>query len=316
MSLTAEVARVYVLVRTFEERLAIARENVKIQRRSLEIAEARFEGGAVTELDVQQAKSLLTSTQSTIPRFESNIRQSKNALATLLGRLPGEVDEMLGGAGQIPAVPTDVAVGIPAELLRRRPDIRTAERLLAAQSPRIGVAKADLFPAFSLFGSIGFLTTDANNTRANDGLDGLFSGDSFRFFGGPGINWKILNYGRIRNQVRVQDAEFQRFAVQYENKVLEAAQEAEDAIIAFIHSQDEVKFLKESVVASKRSVELSLIQYREGLVDYQRVLDTQRFLTDQQDLETATRLVATLPAVSVSKSCWSVKNRWVSDTRW
>lgn len=302
VSLTAEVARVYMLIRTSEERLAIARANVKIQRRSLEIAEARFQGGAVTELDVQQAKALLTSTQALIPGFESDIRQFKNALATLLGKLPGEIDEMLGEPGTIPTVPTDVAVGIPAELLRRRPDIQLAERQLAAQSPLIGVAKADLFPAFSLFGSLGFLTTDAGGTKAGDGLDGLFNGNSFRFFGGPGVSWAILNYGRIKNQVRVQDATFQELAVTYENTVLEAAQEAEDSIVAFIQSQEEDKFLRESVTASKRSVDLSLIQYREGLVDYQRVLDTQRALTTTQDQQTATAGNVATNLVSIYKA--------------
>jgi NodT family efflux transporter outer membrane factor (OMF) lipoprotein len=310
VTLTAEVARIYVLIRTTEQRLAIARENVNIQRRSLQIAQARFKGGAVTELDVQQAKALLTATQSSIPRFESSLRQLKNALATLLGKLPGEIDDMLGAPSVIPKVPAEVAVGIPAELLRRRPDIRLAERQLASQSAQIGIAKADLYPRFSLFGSLGFLTTDANNTQAGDGMGGLFDSDSFRFFGGPGITWNILNYGRIKNRVRVQDARFQQLVVNYENTVLEAAQETEDAIVAFLQSQEEVKFLKDSVKASKRSVDLSMIQYREGLVDYQRVLDTQRFLTEQQDQQTATAGDVATNLISVYKALgggWQVR---------
>ncbi len=310
VTLTAEVARIYVLIRTTEERLSIARENVKIQKRSLEIANARFKGGAVTELDVQQAKALLTGTQSSIPRFESSLRQLKNALATLLGTLPGEIDDMFGAPGAIPKVPAEVAVGIPAELLRRRPDIRLAERQLASQSAQIGIAKADLYPHFSLFGSLGFLSSDANNTKAGDGIGGLFDADSFRFFGGPGITWDILNYGRIKNRVRVQDARFQQFVINYENTVLEAAQETEDAIVAFLQSQEEVKFLIESVAASKRSVDLSMIQYREGLVDYQRVLDTQRFLTEQQDQQTATAGDVATNLISVYKALgggWQVR---------
>ena len=296
VALTAEVARSYILVRTNEERLEVARENVKIQNRSLEIAQVRFKAGAVTELDVTQAKSLLRSTQATIPEFEANVRRAKNALAILMGKLPGEIDGMLGKPGLIPAVPAEVAVGIPTELLRRRPDIRQAERQLAGQSALIGVAKADLYPHFALFGSLGFQASSSVDNRSNNSeFSDWFKGDSFTFSGGPAISWDILNYGRITNQVRVEDARFQELAVNYENTVLRAAQEVEDAMISFLRTQDSVGFLADAVKASKRSVDLSMIQYREGLTDYQRVLDTQRFLTEQQD-----QLVFTAGSVDLS----------------
>jgi outer membrane protein TolC len=159
-------------------------------------------------------------------------------------------------------------------------------------------------------GTLGFFTTDADNTKADDGLGGLFAGDSFRFLGGTGIRWDILNYGRIKNRVRVQDSIFQELLVNYQNTVLEAAQETEDAITAFLRSQQEVKFLIESVVASKRSVDLSMIQYREGLVDYQRVLDTQRVLATSQDQQTATAGDVANNLVSVYKSLgggWQIR---------
>ncbi len=284
VSLTAEVARSYIVVRTNEERMEVARQNVKIQKRSLDIAEVRFKAGAVTELDVAQAKSLLGSTQATIPQFEASIRQAKNALATLLGKLPGEIDQMLGGPGLIPEVPPEVAVGIPAELLRRRPDIRLAERQLAGQSALIGVAKADLFPHFSLFGSLGFQATSSVDARSNNSrVSDWFKGDSFTLNAGPGVNWDIFNYGQISNRVRVEDARFQQLAVNYDNTVLRAVQEVEDAMISFLQNQKSVGFLADAVKASKRSVDLSMIQYREGMTDYQRVLDTQRFLSEQQD---------------------------------
>jgi NodT family efflux transporter outer membrane factor (OMF) lipoprotein len=146
--LTSEVARVYITLRTSEERLAVAYDNVRIQTESLRLAQAQFDAGAVTELDVFQSKGQLRTTEAAIPGFENDIRQAKNALAILLGKLPGEIDVMLAGPGHIPMLPVEVAVGIPAELLRRRPDIRLAERQLAAQSAQIGVAKADLFPHF------------------------------------------------------------------------------------------------------------------------------------------------------------------------
>ena len=280
VSLTSEVARTFIVLRTAEERLAVALENVKIQKRSLEIATIRFKAGAVTELDVTQARSLLRGTEASIPNFETDIRRAKNALAILLGKLPGEIDAMLGGPGLIPEVPAEVAVGIPAELLRRRPDIRFAERRLAAQSAQIGFAKADLFPSFSLFGTLGFQTSDYTDDAH---FDDLFEQDSFTYNAGVGFNWNLFNYGRITNSVRVEDARFQELAVNYEDTVLRAAQEVEDAMVGFLKSQDEVFFRADAVRAAKRSVDLSLIQYREGLVDYQRVLDTQRDLTLQQD---------------------------------
>lgn len=296
VTLTSEVARSYILLRTNEERLDVARQNVKIQKRSLEIADVRFKAGAVTELDVTQAKSLLRSTQAGIPQFEASIRQAKNALAILLGKLPGEIDHMLGGPRRIPAVPSEVAVGIPAELLRRRPDIRLAERQLAGQSALIGVAKADLYPHFSLFGSLGFQTASSVDGRSNNAdFSDWFKGESFTLFAGPGVSWDIFNYGRLTNRVRVEDARFQELAVNYEDTVLRAAQEVEDAMVSFLRNQDSVGFLADAVKASKRSVDLSMIQYREGLTDYQRVLDTQRALTANQD-----QLVSTAGSVDLS----------------
>jgi NodT family efflux transporter outer membrane factor (OMF) lipoprotein len=274
VTLTAEVARVYILIRTLEERLLVARENVRIQERSLQITEVRFEGGIVTELDVQQARSLLRSTEALIPQLEAALVRSKNTLSILLGQLPGRIDSVIDSQAPIPTASTQIAVGVPAELLRRRPDIRLAERRLAAQSPRIGIAKADLYPQFALFGSIGFRSQDLSN---------FISADSIEFFAGPALRWNVLNYNRIRNSVRVQDARFQQLILDYENTVLRAHGEVEDSMASFLRSRERESLLAESVTASKRSVDLSLLQYSEGLVDFQRVLDTQRFLTLQQD---------------------------------
>ncbi|MBW2479251.1 MAG: efflux transporter outer membrane subunit, partial [Deltaproteobacteria bacterium] len=199
--LTSEVARVYITLRTSEERLAVAYDNVRIQTESLRLAQAQFDAGAVTELDVFQSKGQLRTTEAAIPGFENDIRQAKNALAILLGKLPGEIDVMLAGPGHIPMLPVEVAVGIPAELLRRRPDIRLAERQLAAQSAQIGVAKADLFPHFSLFGSIGYTTAGSTSPpqSRNAGLGDLFEGRSFGYSVGPSFSWDLFNYGRITN---------------------------------------------------------------------------------------------------------------------
>jgi NodT family efflux transporter outer membrane factor (OMF) lipoprotein len=283
--LTSEVARTYITLRTSEEQLAVARANTKIQTESLRLAQAQFDAGAVTELDVFQSRALLRSTEATIPGFESEIRKAKNALAILLGKLPGEIDAMLAGPGHIPQIPAEIAVGIPAELLRRRPDIRLAERQLAAQSAQIGVAKADLFPSFSLFGSIGYTTAGSTSPpqSRNAGLSDMFKNNSLGYSVGPSITWNLFNYGRITNSIRVEDARFQQLAVDYENTVLQAVQEVEDAMIAYLRSRDQVAFLSDAVAAYKSSVDLSTLQYKEGLVDFQRVLDAQQNLVQQQD---------------------------------
>ena len=314
VSLTAEVARTYILLRTFEERLEIARENVAIQQRSLEIAEIRFKAGAVTELDVAQAKSLLRNTEALIPRFEAAVRQAKNALAILMGALPGEIDHMLGGPKRIPKTPPEVVVDIPAELLRRRPDIQLAEYQIATQTPLIGVSRAELFPAFQLFGSIGLASSSSRNTisggQNGSSFSDLFESDSLEFFGGPAVTWNLFNYGRIKNQVRTEDALLQQLIVNYQDTVLRAHQEVEDSLVGFLRTQEEAAFLLGSVKASQRSVDLSMLQYKEGLVDYQRVLDTQRFLTDQQDIWTATRGDVVLNLVAMYKALgggWQIR---------
>jgi NodT family efflux transporter outer membrane factor (OMF) lipoprotein len=314
VTLTAEVARTYVFIRTQERRLIIARENVKIQEQSLQITETRFKEGDITDLDVQQAKSLLHDTQATIPRIQTDLRQSKNGLAILLGMLPGELSDILEARKPIPTVPDEINVGVPSELLRQRPDIRLAERQLAAQSALIGVAKSDLYPHFSLFGTIGLQASDSGITAAGypggSSFSDLWDSDSIQFFGGPAVSWNILNYGRTKNLVRVQDARFEQLVVNYQNTVLKAAQEVEDAMVAFLRSQDEVKFLSESVKAATRSVDLSLIQYKEGLVDFQRVLDTQRFQSQEQDLLTEIKGSVVLNYVALFKALgggWQIR---------
>jgi NodT family efflux transporter outer membrane factor (OMF) lipoprotein len=303
VTLTAEVARAYVLMRTFEERIVIAEENVKIQKRSLEIAEARFEGGLVTELDMQQARALLNDTEATISRLMIGLRQARHGLSILLGIPPGELKNVLIESAPIPEAPMEIVVGIPADLLRRRPDIRTAEMQAAAQSALIGVAKADFYPQLSLVGSIGLQSSEQGGIPSRNAHFGdLFDTESITYFVGPSIQWPILNYGRITNRVRVQDARFQQLIVNYENTVLNAYREVEDAMVGFLRSKEQVVFLSDSVKASKRSVDLSLIQYREGVADYQRVLDTQRFLTQEQDLLTAVNGEVALNLIAMYKA--------------
>ncbi|MGD9151536.1 MAG: TolC family protein [Desulfobacterales bacterium] len=178
----------------------------------------------------------------------------------------------------------------------------------------MGVSKADLFPAFDLFGSFGLLTSSSRNTKSGgrngSSFSDLFESDSFEFFGGPRFRWNLLNYGRINNQVRIEDALLQQLIVNYEDTVIRAQQEVEDSLVGFLRTQEEAGFLLGSVQASQRSVDLSLLQYKEGLVDYQRVLDTQRFLTDQQDIWTATRGDVILNLVAMYKALgggWQIR---------
>src|SRR5262249_44892976 len=253
VSLISEVARNYALLRTLEERLEVAKANVEIQRRSFEIADAKFQGGTVTELDSAQAASLLHDTEAQIPALESDIQQTQNTLCILLGVPPQDLGRLLGGPQVIPTVPAEAAVGIPADLLRRRPDIRRAERQLAAQSAQIGIAKADFFPSFALLGTISVAARD---------FDDLFKSSSLENFGGPSFRWAILNYGRIENNVRVQDASFQALIGDYESTVLQAQGEVENAIAAYLGTQRQVIFLTGSVGSAARAVELAEFQYR------------------------------------------------------
>ena len=280
VSLTADVARTYVLLRTFEERLKISQENLVIQKESLRIARARFESGATSERDVQQALSQLNSTEATIPLFETGILKALNALSILLGMPPGQLNDLLSDSSEIPQAPLEVAVGIPAELLRRRPDIRSAELQAAAQSALIGVAKAELYPSFSLVGSFGFLSSDAGSFDLSD----IFLWKSRTATFGPSFQWNILNYGRLTNNVRVQDARFQELLLNYQETVLRAQQEVEDGLVDFLKSQERVSYLSKGVEAAMRSAELALIQYREGATDYTTVLTAQQALLEQQDL--------------------------------
>ncbi len=271
--LVADTAATYVEIRAFQQRIEYARANVVTQEGSLKIATSRFENGAVSELDVTQARSNLGQTQSLIPVLELGLRDANNRLCVLLGLPPRDLTLELG-EGPIPQAPPQVVVGIPAELLRRRPDVREAERRVAIESAQIGVATADLFPAFTINGSLNWQASKFSQ---------MFSSAANAGSIGPSFNWDILNYGRIVNNIRAQDARFQQLAVQYQQTVLSANAEVETAITSFLKTQEEVAALLFSVTATERSVELALTQYREGAIDFNRVFNLQSTLVEQQD---------------------------------
>jgi NodT family efflux transporter outer membrane factor (OMF) lipoprotein len=280
VSLTASVANFYISIRTLEKRLTIAQQNVETQRESLKIAQARFEGGTTSQRDVEQAKTVLASTQATIPVLLTQLRQAKDALCVLLGTPPSRLTAELGSkAAVIPAPPPQVVIGIPAELLRRRPDIRAAEYAAAAQCAQIGVSKAQLYPAFSLLGNFGLISSDVGRNA----LAEMFNWRNRSGAIGPSVQWNILNYGQITNLVRVQDARFQELLITYQNTVLSAQQDVEDNLVAFLRTQEQAKFLEESADAALNSLNLAVIQYREGITDFTTVLTAQQSLLSAQD---------------------------------
>ena len=294
VSLLAEVAANYIGIRTAQEELEVARYNAELQRSSFDIATRRAHAGAVTEVDPAQAATLLHATEAQIPFFEAQIDEQASTLSALLGVPPRRVEELVGQApAQIPNPPAAVAIGIPADLLRRRPDVRRSERLLAAQSARIGIAKADLFPHLSLVGSINLHSDDAAK---------FFEGRSFEAFGGPTFSWAILNYGRITNNVRVQDAEYQALVNDYTTAVLTAQADVESAAAAHRGALLRTESLQESVVAAEKVVDLVGRQYAEGAVDFTTVLLAQQFLVQQQDQLAASRGQTALTLVTLYKS--------------
>jgi len=280
VTLTADAANSYIQIRTLEKRIEIARENVESQKESLRIAEARFIGGTTSERDVEQARTILYNTESAIPVLEAQLRQSKDALSVLLGMPPDNLADFLNGSKGIPVPPPQVAIGIPADLLRRRPDVRSAELNAAAQCAQIGVAKADLYPAFSIGGFFGLQATTVSSSKLAQmfSLPGAASTTV-----GPSIQWNLFNYGRITNNVRAQDARFQELLLSYQNTVLTAQQEVEDFIAGFLRYQESAESLALSAAAAKHSLELAFIQYSQGSTDFTTVLTAQQSLLTSQD---------------------------------
>ena len=280
VSLTANVATFYITIRTVERRLNIAHRNVEIQRESLEIAEARFEGGTTSQRDVDQARTILTGTEATIPPLKIQLRQTKDALCVLLGMPPSHLTSQLQGKpAVIPAPPARVVVGIPVDLLRRRPDIRAAEYNAIAQGAQIGVAKAELYPSLSLLGTFGFLASDVGKKYLGSMVNWRNRSGSM----GPSLTWNIFNYGQITNNVRFQDAQFQELLVTYQHTVLSAQQDVEDNLEGFLRSQEQAASLKESAASAQSSLDLAILQYREGITDFTTVLTAQQALLSTED---------------------------------
>ena len=279
VTLLADVATNYVQYRVAQQRIKIARDNVKIQEGTLALAEQRFRVGTATNLDVQQAKTVLEQTRSTIPALQIVLGQANDALCVLLGMPVRDLEQELGpgpelGSDPMPNTPTSVAAGIPADLLRRRPDIRSAERQVAAQSAQIGVAEADLYPTLFINGTIGVEAQDISK---------LFESKSFMGTITPNFRWNILNYGRILNNVRLQDVRTQELVAAYQNQVLRAGREVQDAIRGFLRSREQSEDLGQSVKAAAAATQIGVRQYRAGTIDFNRVFNLETTQVQQQD---------------------------------
>jgi NodT family efflux transporter outer membrane factor (OMF) lipoprotein len=274
VSLTAEVALNYVEFRMYQAQLATAEENLLLQQETYELTQWRCKAGLDDELAVQQARYSLESTRSEIPALRSSVEESKNRIAVLLGKQPGSLHREFETQAPIPVVPPEIAVGIPADMLRRRPDVRKAERELAAQTARIGEATADLYPKFRLAGSIGLESSTSSS---------LIKSSSSFWSIGPSISWNIFDAGAIRRNIEVQSALQEQYLAAYEAAILNALEEVENAIVAYAEEQNRRNALNEAVQAAQRAVELSRTKYQAGMIDFATLLDAQRSLLSYQN---------------------------------
>jgi len=274
VSLLAEVALNYVEVRTFQTALTVTESNIKSQEETYKLNLSRYQAGIINELAVQQSLYSLEQARSLIPALQTGLEAAKNRLAVLLGQKPGAVHQELAERKPIPIPPVSVAVGVPAEAMRRRPDIRRAERDLAAQTARIGVATADLYPKFRLLGTIGLESVSTGD---------LFTANSRAWSITPGISWNIFRGGAIRQNIKVQSARQEQALMQYESTVLNAQEEVENVLVAYAKQQRRRESLAAATSAAQKAVQLAQDQYKVGLVDFSNVLDAQRSLLSFQD---------------------------------
>jgi NodT family efflux transporter outer membrane factor (OMF) lipoprotein len=274
VTLLGEVARNYVEARGYQRRLEIARDNIRAQEQSLAIVQNRFTNGLTSDLDVQQASTVLATTRAVVPALETALAASIHRLGVLLGQTPEALQTELSTIAPIPAAPPVVPVGLPSELLLRRPDVALAERQLAAATANIGVAKADLFPKFYLTGVAGFESISAD--------DWFKSGSRF-WSVGPAVQWRIFDAGRIRANIKIQNARQEQALASYENTALLAFEDVENALTAYAKEQIRRQQLEAAVKSSEESLRLANQLYANGLSNFINVLDAERSLYQAQD---------------------------------
>ncbi|MEM9109648.1 MAG: efflux transporter outer membrane subunit [Planctomycetota bacterium] len=291
--LAAEVATEYVQLRTAQARLEVAERNIEIQKRSFEITKARFDAGAAPQLDVSQAETNLANTEAEVPSLKSDVRNSLLRLAVLLGENPTALIEELSTPVAVPTSPEEIGVGIPADILRRRPDIRLAERTLAAEVARIGVEVAEFYPRFTLGGTFQYSAT-------NSGV--LFDSDSSGFGFGPSFSWNLFDGGRVRNAVRAQEAIADQALLEYRSTVLTAFEEVESAMYTHARELERAEALSRASNAAQQSADLSRQLYLEGRSDFQSVLDSERELFSAEDNLILSRSQAVTTYITLQRS--------------
>jgi len=306
VTLIGDIAQNYIHVRMYEKELEIVKANVAVQQESLHIATVRFQGGQTSQLDVTQAETELNKTESDIPNLENNVRLSKNALAVLLGIPPSQIDVLIP-PGKLPNIPSELIVGIPKDLLRRRPDVRSAGLKAASKSALIGVEITNLLPAFTLAGTFG----SAGSTVGSQQLTNIFNWQNTLASAATGLTMPVFNYGRLVNQVRVADAVFQQAILNYQNTVLEAQKEVENGLSAYYQGRKSMEFLKQAVIASKESVRLAMVRYKEGQTDYTTVLTAEQQQLSVEDSCVIAQGETVLGIVSTYRSLgggWELRN--------
>ncbi len=293
LTLLSDVATNYLQLRGAQRRLSLALDNLKVQQETLNLQRQRQQAGTVTDLDVARAEAQVQTTAATIPPLQVTISQSIHQLGTLLGERPEALYAELTDAAPIPPVPAEVPIGLPSDLLRRRPDVRMAERQLAAATANVGVAVANLFPQFSLTGSLGLQSVNTNN---------LLNYGSRYFSVGPSVSWPIFDAGRLRAQVRVQNALQEQQLLNYQQTVLTALRDVEDALVAYAKQQARRAALTAAVAANQRAVKLAKDQYNQGTVDFTTVLDAQLNLFTTQDSLASSELAVSTNLVSLYRA--------------
>lgn len=278
ITLTSDVAKTYIKIRTTQTLIKVTNANVVVQKMSLKIALSRYNAGEVSLVDVEQAKTELAQTQASVPPLISTLQTQKDSLAVLLGTVPNGVDKLLQKSQGIPKAPLSVAVGIPKETLARRPDIHQARLAAVQQGAAIGAIKANLYPALSLLGTFTFSGSTIGNSSTSD----MFNWSNRTIAAGPNLAWSLLNYGQITNAVRIQDAVFQESLLKYVNLVLTAQQEVQDNITAYIEAKSAVYYLSQANTSATKSLNLAMIRYKEGETDFTPVLNAEQQLLSVQ----------------------------------
>lgn len=299
ITLLGEVARNYIETRGLQTRLAIAERNIKAEEEALNLTKDRFKGGLTSDLDVQQATAILASTRSEVPSLETALAQSIHRLGVLLGQEPGALQKELAKVSALPSHPPRVPVGLPSDLLRRRPDVQAAERQLAAASARIGVATADLFPKFSLTGNLDSIS-----------VSDWFSGGSRFWAFGPTVQWRIFDAGRIRANIRVQTAREEQALAAYEKSVLTAFEDVENALVAYAKEQERHHCLKQAVDANREALHLANQNYANGLANFINVLDAERSLRQAEDALAQSETIVAQDLIALYKALgggWEAK---------